>query len=432
MRLGRRGLPVSRHRGDVSGGRRSARPRPAPLGAGALGAADLAGRSSAVRAGPRESPEAGAHHARRPDRRRRAERHDGSRRVRRVHEPPAPPHGDRPRRGPPAPDRRRLDRGESARPAHRRRAAQRTPLSPDGPRLHGRRRARGDAPPPPAGPPRSRLPHRLWRHARAHARLVGGLGATARPPRAAAPPGRRRSRRRDHVAGASAGPGPHQHHHVPPRQPRARGLRDQEHGDRPLRGRRRRRLPEDRPRARLHDGARGHRRDQEHGVRTREGRRRPGADLPRPDGHGHGGDLSDHGRPQAPVVRQARRRVDGRALLGRLHGRLRRARRARGVGRRPHREADRGRPGPHRDRPEPARGLDRPGRPRRPRVVPCGGRPRSRRSVPRPDLAPDPDLPPDTRLWASLQAVGGGTWGGCVYDVDAIQEVLRLGARAAR
>ncbi|HLK56461.1 MAG TPA: YjhG/YagF family D-xylonate dehydratase [Chthonomonadaceae bacterium] len=39
---------------------------------------------------------------------------------------------------------------------------------------------------------------------------------------------------------------------------------------------------------------------------------------------------------------------------------------------------------------------------------------------PRPDLAPDPDLPDDTRLWAALQAAGGGTWGGCVYDVDAI------------
>lgn len=39
---------------------------------------------------------------------------------------------------------------------------------------------------------------------------------------------------------------------------------------------------------------------------------------------------------------------------------------------------------------------------------------------PRPDLAPDPDLPDDTRLWATLQNAGGGTWGGCVYDVDAI------------
>ena len=39
---------------------------------------------------------------------------------------------------------------------------------------------------------------------------------------------------------------------------------------------------------------------------------------------------------------------------------------------------------------------------------------------PHPDLRPDPDLPEDTRLWAALQRVGGGTWGGCVYDVDSI------------
>ncbi len=38
----------------------------------------------------------------------------------------------------------------------------------------------------------------------------------------------------------------------------------------------------------------------------------------------------------------------------------------------------------------------------------------------RPDLASDPDLPDDTRLWAALQNASGGTWGGCVYDVDAI------------
>jgi len=44
---------------------------------------------------------------------------------------------------------------------------------------------------------------------------------------------------------------------------------------------------------------------------------------------------------------------------------------------------------------------------------------------PRADLAPDPDLPDDTRLWAALQQAGGGTWGGCVYDVDAIVTALR-------
>jgi putative YjhG/YagF family dehydratase len=44
---------------------------------------------------------------------------------------------------------------------------------------------------------------------------------------------------------------------------------------------------------------------------------------------------------------------------------------------------------------------------------------------PRPDLAPDPALPDDTRLWALLQQAGGGAWGGCVYDADAI--AARLG-----
>ncbi len=47
------------------------------------------------------------------------------------------------------------------------------------------------------------------------------------------------------------------------------------------------------------------------------------------------------------------------------------------------------------------------------------------RRPPRPDLAPDPDLPADTRLWAALQGVSGGTWGGCVYDVEAIVQALK-------
>jgi len=48
----------------------------------------------------------------------------------------------------------------------------------------------------------------------------------------------------------------------------------------------------------------------------------------------------------------------------------------------------------------------------------------------RSDLAEDEDLPDDTRLWAALQAVGGGTWGGCVFDLKAVLEKLR-GAGAA-
>jgi hypothetical protein len=37
---------------------------------------------------------------------------------------------------------------------------------------------------------------------------------------------------------------------------------------------------------------------------------------------------------------------------------------------------------------------------------------------------PDKDLPEDTRLWALLQQAGGGTRGGCVYDLDAIAAAL--------
>ena len=44
---------------------------------------------------------------------------------------------------------------------------------------------------------------------------------------------------------------------------------------------------------------------------------------------------------------------------------------------------------------------------------------------PREDLSSDEALPDDTRLWAALQSVGGGTWGGCVYDVDAILNALK-------
>jgi len=47
----------------------------------------------------------------------------------------------------------------------------------------------------------------------------------------------------------------------------------------------------------------------------------------------------------------------------------------------------------------------------------------------RPDLAPNPKLPADTRLWAVLQRVSGGTWGGCVFDVDQIAGAIERGSR---
>ncbi len=45
------------------------------------------------------------------------------------------------------------------------------------------------------------------------------------------------------------------------------------------------------------------------------------------------------------------------------------------------------------------------------------------------ELKADQRLPDDTRLWAALQQVGGGTWGGCVYDVDEIIRVIERGRR---
>ena len=39
------------------------------------------------------------------------------------------------------------------------------------------------------------------------------------------------------------------------------------------------------------------------------------------------------------------------------------------------------------------------------------GAPRLAARAPRPDLAPHPDLPDDTRLWAALVQASGGVWG---------------------
>jgi putative YjhG/YagF family dehydratase len=49
---------------------------------------------------------------------------------------------------------------------------------------------------------------------------------------------------------------------------------------------------------------------------------------------------------------------------------------------------------------------------------------------PHPGLAPHERLPDDSRLWAALQRTSGGTWAGCVYDVDRI--IAALAAAAVR
>jgi putative YjhG/YagF family dehydratase len=47
------------------------------------------------------------------------------------------------------------------------------------------------------------------------------------------------------------------------------------------------------------------------------------------------------------------------------------------------------------------------------------------RRSPRPDLAPDPNLPADTRLWAVLQHLSGGPWAGAVYDPEQLVQQLQ-------
>ena len=52
-----------------------------------------------------------------------------------------------------------------------------------------------------------------------------------------------------------------------------------------------------------------------------------------------------------------------------------------------------------------------------------------RRDLPS-NLHPHPHIPNDSRLWAALQDVSGGTWGGCVFDVDSILKTLEAGKEA--
>ncbi len=47
-----------------------------------------------------------------------------------------------------------------------------------------------------------------------------------------------------------------------------------------------------------------------------------------------------------------------------------------------------------------------------------------------PALQPDPRVPTDTRLWAVLQNASGGSWAGCVYDVDRISSLIEKGLQS--
>jgi xylonate dehydratase len=59
------------------------------------------------------------------------------------------------------------------------------------------------------------------------------------------------------------------------------------------------------------------------------------------------------------------------------------------------------------------------------KLTPAEGATVLEQRAPREDLAPHPQLPDDTKLWAALQHLSGGTWGGCVFDAESVTNRLR-------
>ena len=215
---------------------------------------------------------------------------------------------------------------------------------------------------------------------------------------------------------------------------RREGSVDQGHRDRSVGRRRRRRLPASRPGARVHRRARGDSRGEGH-VQPADARgRRDRADRQR--------------ARRAPACRR-RRRSPRRSTTCRGANRSRSSPTGGSPGSRPAPASDTSAPrrcdgGPigrvrdgdlieividreHADRPRQPGGRRR--RAARRRRVPtrCSAAGRAH-----PALAPHERLPDDTRLWAALQRASGGTWAGCVYDVDRIVAALDAAAAARR
>ena len=149
-----------------------------PLCSRALRPAGLAGHRRPLGARHHRARKARNQDAGYPHARCHSECHDGPRRLRRFHESPAAYSGHRPLRRASEADRRGLDRGQPAHAAARGCASQWPTVSSHDPRIPGRRRARGHAPPSRAWPPRSGCPHRhaarrfaqIWRSGRASSR----------------------------------------------------------------------------------------------------------------------------------------------------------------------------------------------------------------------------------------------------------------------
>lgn len=143
-------------------------------------------------------------------------------------------------------------------------------------------------------------------------------------------------------------------------------------------------------------------------------RRCASADVPRSDGHGHGGNFRDHGRAEVSGFRQACGGADGRAFQRGFDWRVHRAHHAGGSRRGPIGKLREG------DLIEIV--IDRVKLEGTVNLL-AGDAELAARPL-RDDLAADPDLPPQTRLWAALQNASGGTWGGCVFAVDDIVKRL--------
>ena len=304
---------------------------------------------------------------------------------------------------------------------------------PNGPasdraRLPGRGRAGGDAAP---ARPRASRPLRARRHRRdagRDPRMVGGLGAAPPAARESARDGRRRPRRRDPAAGGGAAARVHEHRELPRRQPRAPGRDREEH-----RHRSRARSdptactatparrtsspasappsPPSRPKPASRPAkcwcspasgpaARGWRRSTR--SRRRSGTsssRRPSPSSPTRASPASppapaSGTSPPRRCPAGPSAACATATSSGRHRHAAARGndRLRAARRADGT------------------------------------FVPADDELAAR--PPHPALAPDPDLPADTRLWAALQDASGGPGRAAVYDVDRIVRLLEAGRRA--
>ena len=275
---------------------------------------------------------------------------------------------------------------------------------------------------------------RADRHRRAagrRARLVGAVASVAARLRELLRRARRRrSGRRHHAAGRSARErGLTSTVTFPARQPRAGRLGHQEHGHRPERRRCRRRLSQDRPGARLHAASA----TPSPRSRARRGEPiKPGDVLVLICRGPMGAGMEEiyqitSALKHLPCGKQVAR-AHRRPVLRRLDRRLHRPRRPRSAGRRPDRQAPRRRLDPDRHRPQSPGRHRRPGRRRRRAVRARSREPACwRRGRRGPTSRPTRDLPADTRLWAALQQAGGGTWGGCVYDVDAITRALERG-----